>query len=257
MQESDYSRRFGGIARLYGEHGLAALQQAHVCVVGVGGVGSWAVESLARSGVGELTLIDLDNIAISNVNRQLHALTPDFGKAKVTALRERIALINPECVVHEIEDFVDEDNLPHIFNQPFDFVIDAIDQMRVKVAMAAYFVKHKQPFIISGGAGGQRHPTLIETADLSQTTHDPLLSNLRYTLRKKHGFPRKGKMRVPCVYSREQITPPQIQAACDVSDTTAPQGLSCAGYGASMLVTASFGLHCAAAAVEHIVKSAA
>lgn len=255
----NYMRRFGGIARLYGEQGLRALSHAHVCVVGVGGVGSWAVEALARSGVGELTLIDLDNIAISNTNRQLHALTDDFGKAKVTALRERIAQINPDCVVHEIEDFVDEDNLSQIFAQRFDFVIDAIDQMRVKVAMVNYFVKNKQPFIISGGAGGQRNPALIETADLSETTQDPLLSNLRYTLRKKHGFARTGKMRVPCVYSREQITPPQLETACDVNDANdanpAPQGLSCAGYGASMLVTASFGLHCATIAIESIVKS--
>lgn len=253
MAENETERRFGGIARLYGADGLRRLQAAHVCVVGVGGVGSWAVEALARSGVGELTLIDLDNIAISNVNRQLHALTPDFGKAKVTALRERIAQIAPHSIVHEIEDFVSEENLPEIFRQPYDFVIDAIDQNRVKVAMAVHFVQHKQPFIMSGSAGGQRNPALIETADLSQTTQDPLLSNIRYTLRKKHGFARDGKMRVPCVYSREQITPPQIQAACD-TDNAAPQGLSCAGYGASMLVTASFGLHCATAAIEHIVK---
>lgn len=264
--ETHTNRRFGGIARLYGEHGLHALQQAHVCVVGVGGVGSWAVEALARSGVGKLTLIDLDNIAESNVNRQLHALTADFGKAKVTALRERIAQINPDCQVVEIEDFVDEGNFAELFRLPFDFVIDAIDQVRIKTAMAAHFVRHKQPFIISGGAGGQRNPALIATADLSQTTHDPLLSNLRYTLRKKHGFPRTGKMRVPCVYSREQITPPQIAQACETPQGSlktdnalngaAPQGLSCAGYGASMLVTASFGLHCATAAIEHIVRRA-
>lgn len=253
MKHNDYSRRFGGIARLYGTEGLHKLQNAHVCVVGVGGVGSWAVESLARSGVGQLTLIDLDNIAISNVNRQLHALTPDFGKAKVTALHQRITQINPNCVIHEIEDFVDENNLTNIFSQHFDFVIDAIDQTRVKIAMINFFVRNKQPFIVSGSAGGQRNPTLIEMADLSQTSQDPLLSNLRYTLRKKYGFARTGKMRVPCVYSRELITPPQIQAACDTAEM-APQGLSCAGYGASMLVTASFGLYCATAAIEHIIK---
>ena len=165
----DYARRFGGIARLYGEQGLQALRRAHVCVVGVGGVGSWAVEALARSGVGELTLIDLDNIAVSNVNRQLHALTPDFGKAKVTALHERIMQIQPECRVHEIEDFVDEQNLPELFAVRFDFVIDAIDQLSVKAAMANHFVRAKQPFVVSGGAGGQRLPQLIECADLSQT----------------------------------------------------------------------------------------
>ncbi|XXQ68297.1 ThiF family adenylyltransferase [Neisseriaceae bacterium B1] len=262
MQDSDYSRRFGGIARLYGATGLNALREAHVCIVGMGGVGSWAAEALARSGVGKLTLIDLDNIAISNVNRQIHALTPDFGKAKVAALHERILLINPECQVIEIEDFVEQENLAEMFRQPFDFVIDAIDQVRIKVAMAAHFVKHKQAFIVSGGAGGQRNPALIETADLSQTQQDPMLANMRYALRKQYGFPRGGdKMRVPCVYSREQITPPQIAQTCEVSgslnaETAAPQGLSCAGYGASMLVTATFGLYCATAAIEHIVKRA-
>ena len=255
MQDAAFlsSRRFGGIVRLYGDEALARFSRAHVCVVGVGGVGSWAVEALARSGIGRLTLIDLDNVAESNVNRQLHALTDDFGKAKVTALRERIAQINPQCEVTEIEDFVTEDNLDELFRRPFDFVIDAIDQIRVKAAMVAYFVQHKQPFIISGGAGGQKNPALIQTADLSRVTHDPLLSNLRYTLRKRYGFSRdtKEKMRVPCVYSTENITPPQSGEAC--STDAAPQGLSCAGYGASMLVTASFGLYCAQAAVEHIV----
>ena len=246
------SRRFGGIARLYGDSALQRFHQAHVCVVGVGGVGSWAVEALARSGIGRLTLIDLDNVAESNVNRQLHALTGDFGKAKVSALHERILQINPACQVVEIEDFVTEENLPDLFSDGFDFVIDAIDQVRVKAAMAAYFVQHKQPFILSGGAGGQKNPALIQTADLSKVTHDPLLANLRYTLRKRYGFSRNtaDKMRVPCVYSTENITPPQSGEACAVD--AAPQGLSCAGYGASMLVTASFGLYCAQAAIDHI-----
>ena len=246
------SRRFGGIARLYGDSALQRFHQAHVCVVGVGGVGSWAVEALARSGIGRLTLIDLDNVAESNVNRQLHALTGDFGKAKVSALHERILQINPACQVVEIEDFVTEENLPDLFSDGFDFVIDAIDQVRVKAAMAAYFVQHKQPFILSGGAGGQKNPALIQTADLSKVTHDPLLANLRYTLRKHHGFSRNtaDKMRVPCVYSTENITPPQSGEACAAD--AAPQGLSCAGYGASMLVTASFGLYCAQAAIDHI-----
>ena len=229
MNDNDFSaavseRRFGGIARLYGADALNRFAAAHVCVVGVGGVGSWAVEALARSGIGALTLIDLDNVAESNVNRQLHALTCDFGKAKVTALHERILQINPACRVTEIEDFVTEDNLPVLFRRPFDFVIDAIDQMRVKAAMAAYFVRHGQPFILSGGAGGQKNPSLIQ-------------------------------MRVPCVYSLENITPPQTAEACAAGSS--PQGLSCAGYGASMLVTAPFGLYCAQAALEHIASGKA
>ncbi|MFV2029333.1 ThiF family adenylyltransferase [Neisseria sp. S1] len=246
------ARRFGGIARLYGDEALRRFANAHVCVVGVGGVGSWAVEALARSGIGKLTLIDLDNVAESNVNRQLHALTDDFGKAKVSALGERITQINPSCHVVEIEDFVTPENLPEIFSEKFDFVIDAIDQVRVKAAMAAHFVAQKQPFIMSGGAGGQKNPALIRTADLSRVTHDPLLANLRYTLRKRYGFSRdtQAKMRVPCVYSTENVTPPQSGEAC--ATDSAPQGLSCAGYGASMLVTASFGLYCAQAAIDHI-----
>ena len=251
---SQYSRRFGGIARLYGEAGLETLRRARVCVVGVGGVGSWAVEALARSGVGALTLVDLDNVAPSNTNRQLHALSADFGKPKVRALSERIAGINPECAVSEIEDFVSEDNLDEIFRLPFDFVIDAIDQVRVKAAMAARFVASGQPFVVSGGAGGQRNPALIGRADLAAVTHDALLSNMRYTLRRRYGFSRdpKRKLGVPCVYSTEQpLMPERESASCDA----APQGLSCAGYGASMLVTAPFGLFCAQAAVEHIVRS--
>ncbi|UOO82603.1 tRNA threonylcarbamoyladenosine dehydratase [Uruburuella testudinis] len=248
------ARRFGGIARLYGNETLQRFAAAHVCVVGVGGVGSWAVEALARSGIGRLTLIDLDNVAESNVNRQLHALTDAFGKAKVTALHERILQINPACRVTEIEDFVTPENLADLFSDGFDFIIDAIDQVRVKAAMADYFVRRRQPFVLSGSAGGQKNPALIQTADLSRVTHDPLLANLRYTLRKRHGFPRDTakKMRVPCVYSTENITPPQTADACACAADAAPQGLSCAGYGASMLVTATFGLYCAQAAIDHI-----
>lgn len=252
--QSDAQRRFGGISRLYGQTAWDKLQQAHVCVVGVGGVGSWVVEALARSGVGRLTLIDLDNVAASNTNRQLPALTSLFGMPKVEALKQRVFEINPGSTVHTIEDFVDEDNIATLFAQRFDFVVDAIDQVRVKAAMAAWFVRHKQAFIVSGAAGGQRHPEQIRVADLSQVKNDKLLSNLRYTLRKRHGFSRDTdkKMKVPCVYSLETVMPPQTGEACDVGNL---QGLSCAGYGASMLVTASVGLHCAHAAIEHIVNA--
>ncbi len=246
------SRRFGGIARLYGDSALAHFSQAHVCVVGVGGVGSWAVEALARTGIGRLTLIDLDNVAESNVNRQLHALTGDFGKAKVTALRERITQINPQCEVFEIEDFVTEDNLAECFGKGFDFVIDAIDQVRVKAAMAAYFVERKQPFVLSGGAGGQKNPALIQTADLSRVTHDPLLANLRYTLRKRYGFSRDTKAKCAC----RACSQPKISCRRNPGRRVLPmphhRACRAASYGASMLVTASFRLYCAQAAVEHI-----
>ncbi|MCO6503825.1 MAG: tRNA threonylcarbamoyladenosine dehydratase [Snodgrassella sp.] len=250
-----YQRRFGGIARLYGENNLIRFSQSHVCIVGIGGVGSWVVEALARSGIGHLTIIDLDNIAESNINRQLPALISLIGKPKVDALSNRINDINPDCKVNCIEDFVDSDNITDIFAQPFDFVIDAIDQVRVKAAMADYFIKQKQPFVVSGSAGGQKNAGLIQRADLSKVTHDRMLANMRYTLRKQFGFSRTpaDKMHIPCVYSTENITPPQ-GGRCS-SGNAAPQGLSCAGYGASMVVTASFGLLCAQTCLEHLCQS--
>lgn len=256
MSQADLERRFGGIARLYGEEALARFAAAHVCVIGVGGVGSWAVEALARSGIGTLTLIDLDHVAESNVNRQLPALDPYFGMAKVTALAERVRAINPACRVIEVEDFVDEDNLDALLGAGYDFVFDAIDSLKVKTAIAAWCVKRRQPFVVSGGAGGQMNPGLIRVGDLSATTNDPLLSKLRYNLRRRHGLPREGRMRVPCVYSTEQLTYPQA-AACDVdaANTAAPQGLSCAGFGASMVVTATFGLFAVAEALKAIAAA--
>ncbi|RXZ44483.1 tRNA threonylcarbamoyladenosine dehydratase [Crenobacter cavernae] len=255
MSQADFERRFGGIARLYGDDVLERFAAAHVCVIGVGGVGSWAVEALARSGIGRLTLIDLDHIAESNVNRQLPALDPYFGMAKVSALAERVRAINPECVVSEVEDFVDEDNLDALLGAGYDFVFDAIDSLKVKTAIAAWCVKHRQPFVVSGGAGGQMNPGLIRVGDLSETTNDPLLSNLRYNLRRRYGLPREGRMRVPCVYSTEQLIYPKA-AACDIdaANTAAPQGLSCAGFGASMVVTASFGLFAVAEALKAIAR---
>lgn len=246
---ADLTRRFGGIARLYGEPALARFQHARVCVIGVGGVGSWAVEALARSAIGQLTLIDLDNVCESNVNRQLPALDPFFGMAKVDALAQRIAAINPACRVTTVEDFVTEDNLDAMLGRGFDFIIDAIDDVRVKTAMAAWCLQHRQAFVVSGGAGGQMDPTRICTGDLAEARYDPLLSKLRYNLRRHHGAPRQGRMRVPCVYSTEQLVYPT--AACDAGPG-GPQGLSCAGFGASMAVTASFGLVAASLALKHL-----
>lgn len=247
------ARRFGGIARLYGDAAFARLQAASVCIVGLGGVGSWTAEALARTGIGSLTLIDLDNVAESNINRQIHALSDTVGLPKPTALARRIALINPHCRVCEIEDFVTPENTADFFAAPFDFVVDAADNIPAKAAMAAHFVRHGQPFAVSGGAGGKRLPEKIRCADLRDTTHDKLLANLRYTLRRRYGFPRgTAKMRVPCVFSAENAAMPQNtqeNAAC-----AAPQGLSCAGYGAVTMVTAAFGLHLAALAVESIVQ---
>jgi tRNA A37 threonylcarbamoyladenosine dehydratase len=256
QHDIDFQRRFGGIARLYGAAALERFRCAHVCVIGVGGVGSWIVEALARSAVGSITMIDLDNIAESNVNRQIHALTGTLGKAKVTALAERIAQINPFCRVTEVEDFVSADNLDEMIGRHgFDYVIDAIDNVRAKTALIAYCRANKIRLITIGGAGGQIDPTRIEVRDLSKTEQEPLLAKVRKRLRAEHGFPRgtKNKFGIDAVFSTEPLRFPETEEACAVGDNAAGiTGLNCAGFGSSMVVTASFGLVAAAQALRKL-----
>ncbi|MBS1191186.1 MAG: UBA/THIF-type binding fold protein [Rhodocyclaceae bacterium] len=242
----DKERRFGGVARLYGEDGAARLREAHVCVVGIGGVGSWAAEALARSGVGAVTLIDLDMVAESNTNRQIHALGDIYGMAKVDAMAERIAAINPDCRVTTIEEFVTPENVAQMLAGPFAAVIDAIDQVRVKAAMAAHCRRHRIPIVTAGAAGGQIDPTQIGLADLSQTVQDPLLAKMRSLLRREYGFPRDGKKKfgVPAVYSTEPLRYPESGAVC--ATDSGPTGLNCAGFGSSVCVTSVFGMTAAA-----------
>ena len=246
----DYSRRFGGLKRLYGAAALARFEAAHVCVVGIGGVGSWAAEALARSAIGSITLIDLDMVAESNVNRQVHALGDNFGKAKVDAMAERILAINPGCRVRTIEDFVGADNLDQMFDKDFDYVIDAIDQVRTKAAMIAWCSIHGLPLITSGGAGGQIDPTRIEIADLARTIQDPLLSKVRSILRKEYGFTRdpRKKFGIPAVFSSEPLRYPE-NAACE--DVPSVSGLNCTGFGSVVSVTAAFGLFAAGEVLRH------
>ena len=239
----DLQRRFGGLERLYGMDGAAAIRAAHVAVVGLGGVGSWAAEALARSGVGALTLIDLDHIAESNINRQVHALDGTVGQAKVLAMRERIAQIHPGCDVHAVEEFVEPGNWPQLLPGRVDAVIDACDQVQAKAAMADWARRGDVLFIACGAAGGKRLAHLVDVDDLSKTTHDPLLAQLRYRLRKFHGAPKEGKrIGIPCVFSREAVAPPDPSCAIeDEGDGT----LNCHGYGSVVSVTATFG-QCAA-----------
>ena len=240
-ESADLKRRFGGLERLYGIAGAAAIRAAHVAVIGVGGVGSWAAEALARSAVGEITLIDLDHVAESNINRQIHALDTTLGKAKVRAMRERIAQINPGCIVNEVEDFVDADNWPKLLPPGVTAVIDACDQVKAKVAMAAWSIRTKTLFVSAGAAGGKRLAHRVDIDDLAHTTHDPLLAQLRYRLRKFHGAPREGKkIGVACVYSKEAVAPPDASCAIEGDGS-----LNCHGYGSVVSVTATFG-QCAA-----------
>lgn len=249
MSSPDHSRRFGGLARLYGESALTRLSAAHVCVVGIGGVGSWAAEALARSGVGRLTLIDLDHVAESNLNRQIHALDQTIGQAKVLAMQERITGINPACVVATIEEFVTPDNAAALL-PPCACVVDAIDQVRAKAALIAHCRAAGIPVVTTGAAGGKSDPAQMRVDDLSRTSQDPLAAKLRATLRRDYGFPRdpKKKFGVQCVYSLEPVRRPATADLCE----SGPQGLSCAGYGSSVCVTASFGLAAASRALAMI-----
>jgi len=251
FDDVDFERRFGGIARLYGERALERFRAAHVCVVGVGGVGSWIVEALARSAVGRLTLIDLDNVAESNINRQIQALSTTVGMPKIEALKQRIALINPYCEVELVEDFIDPDNIPQMIgtNKPgaarFDYVVDAIDSVQAKAALIAYCSQHAIPLIVIGGAGGQLDPTKIEVRDLARTEQEPLLKKVRKILRARYGFARgeKNKYHIDAVFSMEPLRYPQSGDgdACEV-DANSITGLNCAGFGSSMVVTATFGM---------------
>jgi tRNA threonylcarbamoyladenosine dehydratase len=241
----DPARRFGGLDRLYGTQGAARIRSAHVMVVGIGGVGSWAVEALARSGVGRITMVDMDHVAESNINRQVHATQQTLGQAKIVAMQERIALINPACQVNCIDDFVTPENWANLVPADLDAVIDACDQVHAKVAMAAWAMRQKRstPFFISvGAAGGKRLAHLVDIDDLSKTTHDPLLAQLRYRLRKEHGAAREGKkIGVNCVFSKEAVLQPDRAAQAGEGDNT----LNCSGYGSVVSVTATFG-QCAA-----------
>ena len=234
-------RRFGGLARLYGVVGAQRIRTAHVVVVGVGGVGSWAVEALARSGVGRLTLIDLDHVSESNINRQIQATEATVGQAKVLALQDRIALIHPDCQVQCIEEFVEPGNWPALLPAGVDAVIDACDQVQAKTTMAAWAREHQTLFISVGAAGGKRLAHQVDIEDLSKVTHDPLLAQLRYRLRKQHGAPKEGrKIGVACVYSREAVQGPDASCAVEGDGS-----LNCSGYGSLVSVTATFG-QCAA-----------
>lgn len=253
MDQPDLERRFAGVRRLYGDDALERHARTHVCVIGIGGVGSWAVEALARNAVGRLTLIDLDNIAESNVNRQLHAVDGAFGKAKVTAMAERVRSINPQCEIVEIEDFVTPENAAALLANGYDVVLDAIDDARAKVAIAVYCRQHRQPLVMTGGAGGRFDPLRIQSADLARTSGDRLLAKVRNQLRRDHGFPKgeKSKFGIPCVFSDEQVHKPHVER-CDRE--TALTGLNCAGYGSSVCVTAPFGMAAAALVLDLMHK---
>ncbi|PIE91100.1 MAG: tRNA cyclic N6-threonylcarbamoyladenosine(37) synthase TcdA [Acidobacteria bacterium] len=250
--------RLDGSRRLYGTPGYEFIVQAHIAVVGLGGVGSWAAEALARAGVGQLTLVDMDAICPSNTNRQLHALTSTFGKPKVEVMADRIAEINPRCRVHIIHDLISKHTL-HYLPEDLDYVIDAIDSVKHKAAMIHYCSRKKIPIMCAGGAAGKTDPTAVAIKDLNRTRNDPLLAKVRSFLRRYYGFSSNPKRRfgIRCVYSCEQVRYPQPDGS--ISSKRAPEKegtmLGCeGGLGQSMCVTATFGLVAASFALNKIVE---
>lgn len=252
-------RRFGGLARLYGARGSAQIFASHVVVIGIGGVGSWSAEALARSGVGQITLIDMDHVSESNINRQIHSLESTLGQAKIEAMQQRILEINPDCQLHLIDDFVTPENWTQLALQITQFsringLIDACDRVAAKTTLAAWALKQKKlAFITVGAAGGKQQAQLVQMDDLSTTTHDPLLAKLRYNLRRQHGAARTGKIGVACIYSQEAVRQPIQESAMGARDVGESDGsLNCHGYGSSVAVTATFGM-CAAGEVLKVL----
>jgi len=264
LAAGDFERRFGALRRLYGADGAQRIFAAHVVVVGIGGVGSWAAEALARSGVGRLTLIDLDHLAESNTNRQVHALSETLGQSKVLAMRQRIAQINPQARVQVIDDFVSPENWAQLELQieaegAPDALLDACDQSRAKETLAAWAFGQPLHFITVGAAGGKRQAHRVELADLALASHDPLLARLRQRLRKDHGAASSGPMGVACVFSREPVAAPDL--SCTASGESHGHGkgdgsLNCRGYGSSVSVTATFGLCAAGWLLERLASAA-
>ena len=245
---------FGALARVYGRRAYQCLSQLRICVVGIGGVGSWAAESLARTGVGHITMIDHDDVSTSNINRQLHALHGTVDQSKVLTMQARILDISPHCEVHAEDDFLAEKNLPEYLQRDFDVVIDAIDNIRFKAAMIAHCRRQKIRIITTGGAGGRTDPLAVGVADLSRTWNDALAAKVRSRLRADYGFTSNPKRRfgVECVYSSEQPVYPGAEGEVTHEKPGVPGArLDCdQGYGSVSFVTGTFGLVAASRAIE-------
>ena len=253
-----FAARFGGIQRLVGLAGAERLRHAHVCVVGIGGVGSWTAEALARSGVGQLTLVDFDEVCVSNTNRQLHALSGAFGQPKVQVTTQRLQAIHPECTVHPIQAFFTAATADAIFATRFDHVCDAIDRPAMKSLLIAECHRRQIPIVTAGAAGGRLDPTAIRIADLAQATHDRLLVAVRKLLRADHGFPPAPKrFRIDCVYSPEPVVYPQPDGDVRSERPSSPDlRLDCtSGYGTASFVTGAFGLAAAAYIVRRLTQA--
>ena len=260
MADSDYETRFGGIGRLYGASALSRFRRAHVCIIGVGGVGSWVVEALARSGIGAMTLVDLDDVCVSNVNRQLPALDPHFGRPKVEVLAERVQAINPQCKITTLQIFFTAETAAEILATPFDYVVDAIDSVSNKTLLITACRARSLPVVVAGSAGGRRDPTALRVDDLARASNDPLLKIVRKKLRSEHGFPDalQKRMGVECVYSPEPVVFPQKDGSvCPMRDPDSDLKLTCeGGYGTATHLTGAFGFVLASVVLRRLAEAA-
>ena len=259
IETGGYEHRFGGLFRLYGTEAMQKLRAAHVLIVGIGGVGSWVAEALARSGIGHLTLVDWDDIFFSNTNRQIHAMTGTAGRDKVDILAERIALINPECRITPIREFYSDQNADRLIPDDLSYVVDAIDRKNAKIHLITYCRQKAIPIIVSGGAGGRVDPSQVRTTDLRDSYNDPLLASIRKQLRRNIDgmhLNHKKKFRIPCVFSAETIRYPAADGGICLQKPDAgggPKQLDCQfGFGAASFVTGSFGFAMAAKIINDL-----
>ncbi len=255
MSGERFNERFAGMERLVGEGSARRIARSHVAVIGVGGVGSWVAEALARSGIGALTLVDMDDVCESNFNRQIHAVESEIGRPKVEAMARRIGQIHPECRVTTEHRFFSASTASELLDPGFDCVVDAIDSLRNKILLIRECRSRGIPLIVSGGAGGKSDPTRVRIVDLSRTEHDPLIQKLRKELRRKHGFPRdlRRKFGIPCVYSDEPSITPDV---CSSPEGASSLKLDCeSGYGTACFVTGAFGFAVASWVIRILAQS--
>jgi len=254
-----YLQRFSGLGRLYGEAALPALQRAHFVVIGLGGVGTWVAEALTRSGIGELTLIELDEVCVTNTNRQSHALKSTLGQSKNAVISARLLDINPELIVHSVEDFLDQDNLKNLIGKQHNVVIDAMDAAHIKAALVAYCLAIKVRLVTLGSSGGKRDPRQVTSDDLGRSISDPMLAKIRTQLYRHHNFARdkNRKFRVDAVYSTEQMVYPKPDGSVCMDKQALAEGvkLDCAGgFGSSVMVTGTFGFVAAEKAISRYLE---
>ncbi|MCE2028309.1 tRNA cyclic N6-threonylcarbamoyladenosine(37) synthase TcdA [Sessilibacter corallicola] len=260
QQDDSYQQRFSGLGRLYGQSAFASLQKAHFLIIGIGGVGTWVAESLARTGVAELSLVDMDDVCITNTNRQIHALSNTVGGSKIKVMAERLALINPEIKINLIDDFIDEENLSDIIKPEHSGVIDAIDSATTKAAVIAFCKRSKIPVVTVGSAGGKRDPRMVTSIDLSKTTNDPLLAKTRNQLRRLYNFSKNPKRNfsIEAIYSTEQMVYPMPNGEISHSSSVLKDGtrLDCSGgFGSATMVTGTFGFIAASRILEKYFKN--